>query len=121
MKLGTLKKILREDLKGDADAKINALVDVLNPFIETVVNALQSRLSMDDNFDCKVVSQSFTSGTSQKLSSGNRRVLGAIPVYCGGKSLSSWKLARLADGGTELTLTFSEAGSAVCKVYLLLG
>ena len=48
MKLPTIKKILREDLK-DAPSWVNGLVDPLNTFMETTYQALNKNITLNDN------------------------------------------------------------------------
>ena len=124
MKLGVIKKILREDLAraGEIPAWVDPLLLTLNQFIDSVVTALQGRLSFSDNFSCKIVSQTFTSGALLSLNPQSRlKVLGALPVFFGGKTLTKFKIALNTNGNADVTLTFDEGGSAPCYLILLLG
>lgn len=48
MKLPTIKKILREDVK-EAPSWVNGLIDPLNAFMETVYQALNKNLTLTEN------------------------------------------------------------------------
>ncbi len=50
MKLPSIKKILREDLK-DAPDWVNGLIDPLNNFMETVYQALNKNLTLNENIN----------------------------------------------------------------------
>ena len=53
MKLPTIKKILREDLK-DAPGWINGVIDPLNSFMETLYQALNRNVTLTENVACFV-------------------------------------------------------------------
>ncbi len=48
MKLPTIKKIVREDVK-DAPSWINAIIDPINTFMENVYTALNKNITLTDN------------------------------------------------------------------------
>lgn len=48
MKLPTIKRILREDVK-EAPSWVNGLIDPLNTFMETVYQALNKNLTLNEN------------------------------------------------------------------------
>lgn len=53
MKLPSIKKILREDLKG-AEDWVNGLIDPLNNFMETVYQALNKNITFTENISSNV-------------------------------------------------------------------
>jgi hypothetical protein len=124
VKIGTIKRIIREELqgKGDLPGWIDPFLITLNQFISVIGEAIQGKLTFEDNFQCRKVVLKFTSGTAQKLpSTGSLRIIGAIPTYFGGNTLDKWKLSQNSDGSTSITLTTVETGDFTGTVYLLLG
>ncbi len=70
MRLGTIKRISKEDMarKGDVPAWIDPMLETLNEFIEKITQALNGNLTFADNFLCKEVEQEFTDATELILS-----------------------------------------------------
>jgi hypothetical protein len=124
MRLPIIQKLRTEDIAklGDIPKWLDPFISTLNGFITPVAQALTNRLTLRDNFFTKEVNLSFTSGTELALlPPPGARVIGVLPVYAGGKTLTGWKLAYLSTGNVGVTLTFAEGGTATCLLYLLLG
>lgn len=123
MKVGTIKKILKEDLAkfGKLEAWVEPFISTLNGFIEPVVRTLSNNLTFADNFACKVIEQKFTSGTAAEVSvPAGRRVYGILPVEALNKEITSYKFTRKVNGNISITLTWTGGGDAVCRVVILL-
>jgi hypothetical protein len=132
MKLGTIKRISKDDLarSGDDLPKwIDALLDPLNQAIEKFTLALSGGLTFDDNFSSKRVSLTFTHATEQLVNpfpQGSRklRVIGVLPVSCGNESIDAFKWVVKTDGSIGVTFQFdggTSATQAVCSIIILLG
>ncbi len=124
MKLGVVRRILSEDLKGgEKPGWLDGLIAVLNDFIEKVGQALQNKLTFADNFSCRVHTQKFTSGTEYPIANqSNLRVSGVICLDTTGAQLSKplqWQ--RGNDQTTNVTLTFESATESQCSILILLG
>ena len=127
LKIRSIKLIDRQllSLTGEKLPKwLDPLLSPLNSFFDAVISALRNRLTFEDNFQCTKIETEFTSGTELRLSTGakgTQRVIGVIPVYGQAVSITSWKLVLYQDETAGVTLTFTEGGSAICRLYLLLG
>lgn len=128
MKLGVVKRILKDDLakSGDVPAWVDVLLQPLNEFIEKVGLALQNRLTFADNFLSKKVTQTFTSGTElvinpQLTGNINLKVSGVLLLDASGATVDKFKWARKQNGNIGVTVTFSDVTSAACTIYVLLG
>ena len=125
MKLGTLKLIDKADIARleEPPKWIDALLAPLNQFIEVTVRALQGRLTFEDNFQATRIELNFTSGTELKVNpkAGKLRVIGLIPVWADGKSITGHQHTLYQDGSVGVTLTYSGGGEAKARIYFLLG
>lgn len=123
MRLGTVRRILKESLGGgEKPAWLDGVLEVLNEFIEKVGQALQNKLTFQDNFSCRIHSQTLTSATSVTIGTQSTlRVRGVQLLYWGGKTLSGFKWDRGTNNSITLTATFTEGGSAACEILILLG
>lgn len=129
MKLGIVKRILKDDLAktGDIPAWIDTFLQPLNDFIEKVGLALQNRLTFADNFLCKPITQTFTSGAEYQLNPALKsgpnvfKVIGVILMDSGGGTVDKFRWNRKSSGSIGVTITFSDVTSAVCTVYVFLG
>jgi hypothetical protein len=129
MKLGTLRKAGKEDLQKAASEAlpkwIDALLGPVNEFIEKVGQALQNRLTFEDNFYAKLVNQSFDSGVELEVNakaefSGNARAYGVLLLGSSGTTVSTFAWAQKTNGNIAVTVTFVSATSAKCDLLLLL-
>jgi hypothetical protein len=132
MKLGTLKRIDRQDLAkggGDIPKWIDALLDPLNQFIEKVGNTLQNGVTFEDNVLCKIVRLQFTHDVDQSINpfptgARNLSVKGVIPIDSGGLSVDKFKWARNDDRSIDVNFNFDGGTSATkawCSLIILLG
>lgn len=129
MKLGVIKRILKEDLAkgGDVPAWLDFLLQPLNEFIEKVGMALQNRLTLSENFLCKVVTQSFTSGTAYQInpkltsSQATLHVVGVLLMDPGGGTVDKWLWSRNPNGNINVTITYSDVTTATATIYIFLG
>lgn len=124
MKLAVIKTIKKEDLSkaGEVPEWGNALIEALNPFIETVGQALQGNLDFENNFQSRQKKLKFKSGVESSLNpdSGKLRVAGVIPLSAGGLNVSGFKWVQKTDGNIGVTFTFAGGGEATCELLLLL-
>lgn len=133
MKLGTIKRISRDDLNkagGEELPKwIDAFLDPLNQAIERFALALSGGITFEDNFLCKRVKIKFTHGVEQLVNpfpqgSRNLSVIGVLPISCGNESLDKFKWVSKTDGSIGVTFQFDGGLSdteAVCSIIILLG
>lgn len=129
MKLGVIKRILKDDLArgGDLPGWIDFFLQPLNEFIEKVGLALQNRLTFNDNFLSKTISQTFVSGTSYQINpqlpSTNvvHKVVGVFLLDPGGGTVDKWQWVRNSNGSLNVAITFSDVQSATCSILILLG
>lgn len=70
MKLPTIKKILREDLK-DAPSWVDGLIGPLNGFMETVYQALNKNITLSENIGSFLTEQTFKTVTTYPTGQGN--------------------------------------------------
>ncbi len=128
MKLGTLRKVLKEDLAkaGDPMPKwMDPFLGPINEFIEKIGQALQNRLTFADNFYAKEIVLAFDSGKALEVNakaafSGNARVYGVLLVSSSGQIVSNYVWSQKDNGNISVTITFATAGSAKCELLLLL-
>jgi hypothetical protein len=127
MKLGTIKRISKEDMskKGQVPGWMDPLLETLNEFIEKVSQALNGNLTFEDNFLCKVVEQEFTHATALTLSPRPEgrtglRAYGVIPISTSGEELDSLTWSNLDTGNISVTIGFGSSTSAKCKLLILL-
>lgn len=81
MKLGVIRRILREDLEAlePTPKWIDALLEPLNQFIGTVSQALTNNLSFTDNFAAKKFQLEFTHATELSINPNTKnRVSGLV-------------------------------------------
>lgn len=128
MRVTGLKRVLKEDLsKADANLPkwIDALLDPLNTFIDTVGLALQNRLTPADNFYCKEVTMSFTSAVEQELNprtafAPNARAYGVSLLASSGETVSTFVWDQKTNGNIVVTVTFLSATDADCTLQIWL-
>lgn len=129
MKLGTLRRVLKEDLSKAASEAlpkwIDALLGPVNEFIEKVGQSLQNRLTFEDNFYAILRTQAFNSGVELEVNakaefSGNARVYGMLLVSSEGQTVISHVWAQKTNGNIAVTVTFASVASAKCELLLLL-
>jgi hypothetical protein len=132
MKLGTIKRIAREDLakSGEALPKwIDVFLDPLNQAIEKFALALGGQLTFDDNFSCKRVKLKFTHAAEQLINpfpTGVRQlsVIGVFPISAGDQAIDAFKWVSKSDGSIGVTFQFDGGSStteAYCSIIILLG
>ena len=87
MKLPTIKKILREDLK-EAPSWVNGLIDPLNSFMETVYQALNKNITLSENVASFVTEFTYTTPSGYPIGQGTfsisntlkTRPIGVLPL-----------------------------------------
>lgn len=128
MKLGLLKRIPKEQLSkaGELPGWIDALLDPLNEFIEKVGLSLQGRLTLEDNFLGKMVTQEFTSGTELEINprnsnQANLAVQGILILQSEDLLVTSWGWQRKTNGNIGVTVNFATGTIADVKLFILLG
>lgn len=132
MKLGTIKRISREDLakSGEALPKwIDTFLDPLNQAIEKFALALGGGLTFDDNVSCRRVKLKFTHGVEQLVNpfpAGVRQlsVVGVFPIGAGEQGIDKFKWVTKTDGSIGVTFSFDGGSStteATCSIIILLG
>jgi hypothetical protein len=128
MKLGTLRRVLKEDLakaSSDLPKWLDSLLSPINEFIEKVGQALQNRLTFSDNFFAKEVTLNFATGVEQEVNakaafSGNSRVYGVLLLSSAGSTVSNYVWSQKTNGNIAVTITFATATDADCMLLLLL-
>jgi hypothetical protein len=129
MKLGILKRVSKEDLARSNEQLpqwLDSLLQPLNDFLEKAGNALQNRLSFEDNFYCKRVTLKFTDNVAQEISprtdfAKNARAYGVLLVGSSGETVSTFTWEQLVSGNISVTVNFSSATDADCNLIILLG
>lgn len=144
MKIGTIKQILKDDLKGSGDLPgwLDSFLTTLNQFITQVATALKGRLTFADNFSCKPITLTFIHGVALEINPlvaglTGFKVLGLLPIQCPAQGydastlylLESFGYAILQNGNISTTLRFAKtdgtapaAGTALtCSLIILLG
>jgi hypothetical protein len=129
MKLGTISRIDKGDLSksGEPIPKwVDALLDPLNQFIEQVGLALQNRLTFEDNFLTKIVTQKITHQTTiainpRQTAQSTLRVQGVFLLYAGGQQVDAFGWKARTDGNIDVTIDFKTPGTYECKILILLG
>jgi hypothetical protein len=131
MKLGTIKRISRDDLAksgGDLPKWIDAFLDPLNQAIEKFTIALSNGLTFTDNLLAKKVRLTFTHGVEQvinpfPLGSRNLTVVGVLPLSYGNEAIDKFKWVTRTDGSIGVTFQFdggTSATQALCTIIILL-
>lgn len=127
MILGVIKRIAKDDLVklGDVPKWIDALLTPLNDFIEKTALAMQSRLTMKDNFLGKQVSLVFTHNTELIINPypttrGSLKVGGVVPLTTGGVFITGFKWVTKQDGNIGVTAQLSGATAATLKLQIFL-
>jgi hypothetical protein len=123
MILGTIRRILREDLarSGELPKWIEPFLSPLNEFIEKVVLALTGRLTFKDNFRCKVYTGKFASGTPKEVSVPvGARVFGILAVEVLDQVITGYGFDRKANGNLSVTITHDGSGEIQSSVVILL-
>lgn len=127
MKLGTIKRISKEDMarQGDVPKWMDPMLDVLNDFIEKVGRALNGNLSFEDNFLSKIIDQEFTSAAELIVSPSldgrtGLRAYGVTVLSTSGEQLLSLTWRLLETGNVGITIGFGSVVTAKCKVLILL-
>lgn len=141
MKIGVIKKIVKDDLGAGGQQLpgwLDPFLSVLNNFIDQVVSAIQGRLTFEDNLLCKKVSGlSLTHATPltinpQREVTGRNRILGLIFTNTSGYLLDSYGYSVTQSGQMSVTACFAtvvagvstavSAGTVVkCDFIVLLG
>lgn len=124
MRLSNPRTIKIEDIKktSDTDKKIEAILDVINPFIENVTSALMNRLTPSENLSGLVKEVTLVHDTSLEVNGGKD------PSYIqevrimnpGSQSITAWYWAKT--GGTiTVKASFAAGGSTSTTVTLFFG
>lgn len=129
MKLGVIKRILKDDLarSGDLPGWLDQFLQPLNDFIEKVGLALQNRLTLSDNFSCKFVTQTFTSGVElqinpqRNLTGAQVKPSGVLLLDPNGATVDSFGWSRKQNGNIGVTINFVGATSSQVTIVILLG
>lgn len=127
MKLGTIKRISKEDMskKGQVPEWMDPLLETLNDFIEKITQALNGNLSFDDNILSKTIEQEFTHAAELIISPdvagrSGVRPYGVFPIASGGEVVDAFSWRLLDTGKIGVTINFSTATDAKCKLIILL-
>lgn len=124
MKLGLSKRITREDLRAkDLPKWIDELLTPLNQFITTIVTALTSRLTFEDNFSSNVLTFEFEHDVILAVNpKGDKlRVTGVLPINCGGAVVQGFSWSPQSNGKIAIKFQFEDSGTHKCKLVFLLG
>lgn len=123
MKLGVIRKIQKDSLRGELPGWLDSFLEPLNDFIEKVGVALQGKLTFADNFSCKIHNQKMVSGVEYIIATGNAqlRPSGVLILSPGGRTVDSWKWEHGASGTIKFTINYTGATDAECSILILLG
>lgn len=129
MKLGILKRVSKEDLARSNEPLpkwLDQLLQPLNDFLEKAGNALQNRLSFNDNFYCKPLTLKFSDNVAQEINprtdfAKNARATGVLLVGTSGEKVTSFTWEQLVNGNISVTIEFDTATDANCDLIILLG
>ena len=53
-KLGFLRRLIKEDFKKDQQDLVGKIASILNPFMDSITNALTNQLTFEDNLNAQV-------------------------------------------------------------------
>lgn len=128
MRLGVVRRIDKGDIarSGETPKWIDALLNPLNTFIESVVSALDRRLTFENNFLCVVSSYEITSGTDLEVNptpsgASRLRVTGVIPLSVSEGQVNTFGWVQLTNGNISISATLVNATTANLKILILLG
>jgi hypothetical protein len=123
MRLGVIKKILKEDLGAGGQQLppwLDPFMGALNTFIDQVVSALQGRLTFADNFSSKSMTQEMTHGVALAVNPqvSTQQTLRPLGLLCLGASegylIDSFGYTRNQNGSFGITVRFLNSdGTAV--------
>ena len=126
MKLGVIRRILREDLEkaGSVPAWVDQLLYPLNQFISLATQALTNNLTFSDNFSGQQQTLTFTHGVEQKVNpTTSAKVIGVIPLGVASLGttskgtapalISKWGWVYKADGTIGITFYFDAGSSGI--------
>ena len=131
MILGTIRKILKEDLirmGGEIPAWIDGILSPMNEFIDKATLALRNNLTFADNFLCKIVTIQLTHATAQSVAVPvSRKIVGLIPVLATKSTDTATATKNMitgskieAGGNGQATITVNFAGGAAVKADVTL-
>lgn len=114
MRLGSIRKILMEDLKksgDDTDKKFQVILEPLNQFIDSVSAGFQNALNLSENISGKIVTVSIVHNTALEINPGVivSRVQGVVVLNPGGQMITGFKWIKNPNGGT-ITVTLKYDG-----------
>lgn len=126
MKLGTIRRISKEEMAG-AGGEIPKWVDPflgpLNDFIEKVGQALQNRLTFKDNMLGKVVEREFEDNVELEVNPypstrGSLRVVAVYPASTGGALITGFKWIHKDNGNIGVTFTFTGTPTSAVRLQI---
>lgn len=127
MKLGTIKRISKEDMsrKGEVPAWIDPMLDTLNEFIEKMTQAVSGNLTFGDNFLAKTHYQDFTDGVAQVVNpkiDGRTQLTvdGVWPIDTNGVEVVGFRWSRLDSGNIEVEFSFPSAVTTKCRLLIVM-
>lgn len=125
MILGTIRRILKEDLarSGEVPGWADSLLSPLNQFIDTVTLSLRNNLTFRDNFACRIITNKFQHGVEREINPQTRsKIIGMIPLSSGNEVLDGYRFRVKDNGNIGITLRFVATGAdAECTVVFLFG
>lgn len=123
-KIPVIKRISREDFKeSDLPKWIDFLLTPLNQFIVSVVTALSSRLTFEENFQSKVLDFELEHDVELTINPqrGRLRVIGVLPTYFGDAVLTGFGWNPKSDGKIGVKCLFQDSGTHKVRLVILLG
>jgi len=123
MKIGVIRRIIKEDLGSDVPEWAGKMLSPLNQFIDTTVSALQRNLTFEDNFACAKIVREFTHDTAQSVNPGSttRRASGVFPISSQSEIITGFGWAYRQDGNIDVTIRFAGGASTKkeCTIVVL--
>lgn len=127
MKIGIVKRILKEDLAktGEVPSWVDALIQPLNDAITRFAQALTNNLTLSDNMLGRQYTIELSHGVETVVNPQSRiRPLGILVLDAVGSQIDSYGMDRKQDGTLGITVRFvggSSGTKATVTFFVLLG
>lgn len=126
MIIPVLRRIMKEDLSrlGEVPKWVDALLDPINQFLDSITLALRNNLTLPENFAGKLIQTKFKHDVTLNVNPGtNGKILGLIPLGAGSQAITSFKWVRNDNGTVGVTFGFAAGGTTedTCTVFIFFG
>jgi len=124
MRLSNARTIKTEDIKkqSDVDKKLEVILDVLNPFIESVTTALNSHITLSENISGIVKTVTITHDTAIEINPGAdvSKVVEVRIINPNAQSVTAWYWAKIGSN-ISIKASFAAGGTTSASVTLFIG